>query len=87
MRSNISNSEQYSSRQGAASVPSYEVTSPYQLHTSSPNPTDNFQDERSNDDLNGDDNVYKISLTEILYSSSSYHAIVKPGEYKKYGCS
>lgn len=31
---------------------------------------------------NGDDDLpdeYEMSLTELLYSSSSYHAIVKPG--------
>mmetsp|Transcript_13523 Transcript_13523/g.19953 ORF Transcript_13523/g.19953 Transcript_13523/m.19953 type:complete len:524 (+) Transcript_13523:72-1643(+) len=74
-----SNSLQYSSPHGGSRTPSEQIISSYQLHTSSPSSTDQFADEiRHNDEFNTDSNVYKISLEELLYSSSSYHAIVKP---------
>jgi Presenilin len=54
-----------------------EATTSYQLQHSfsRPVPLNDFGDENGDDD---DDNYVEMSLTELLYSSSSFHAIVKP---------
>lgn len=48
-----------------------EPASPYHLQ-------ENQEETAQVDEL---DEEYEMSLTELLYSSSSYHAIVKPGVY------
>jgi len=54
---------------------------PYQLQESPTNgdgaPTEGFQDEPNNTTSDDDDDD-PMSVTELLYSSSSYHAIAKP---------
>lgn len=48
-----------------------EPESPYHLQEN--------QEQKDNDEESSLDDEYEMSLTELLYSSSSYHAIVKPG--------
>jgi hypothetical protein len=48
-----------------------EPASPYHLQEN--------QEEQQNQAESSLDDEYEMSLTELLYSSSSYHAIVKPG--------
>lgn len=59
------------------------LTSSYQLHNSngsenSPN-HDAHSDDEGDDSSVDDEDENEMSLAELLYSSSSYHAIVKPG--------
>jgi len=55
------------------------ITSQYQLHANPPNSGDSFEDEAQSRDSSDDKNgAYAISLAELVYSSSSYHAIAKP---------
>ncbi len=61
------------------------LTSNYQLQNDSVPPTstiERFDDEViDDDDDEGDfDEFNDMSLEELIYSSSSYHAIAKPGE-------
>ena len=53
-----------------------EPNSPYTLR-------EEFHDEPTDGSVEVDslDDEYEMSLSELLYSSSSYHAIVKPGMY------
>eukprot|EP00548_Thalassiothrix_antarctica_P016448 CAMPEP_0194187154 /NCGR_PEP_ID=MMETSP0154-20130528/49710_1 /TAXON_ID=1049557 /ORGANISM="Thalassiothrix antarctica, Strain L6-D1" /LENGTH=517 /DNA_ID=CAMNT_0038906671 /DNA_START=25 /DNA_END=1579 /DNA_ORIENTATION=+ len=71
--------------QGQEQPPSYgrtspsdrEITTDYELHANSSNQNkDTFNDEYNND--RNDDNSNGISMTELIYCSSSYHAIAKP---------
>lgn len=73
---------------GATGSTDQPITSHYELQKDVLSPTaeatyDRFDDEEDNEDEM--DDPYDMSLTELLYSSSSYHAIAKPGEYSVNG--
>lgn len=71
---------------GATNSGERPLTSNYQLQNDSIPPTstiERFDDEvvDDDDDDEGDfDEFNDMSLEELIYSSSSYHAIAKPGE-------
>jgi hypothetical protein len=71
---------------GATNSAEQPITSNYQLQNDSVPPTstvERFDDEvvDEEDDDEGDfDEFNDMSLEELIYSSSSYHAIAKPGE-------
>lgn len=69
---------------GATSAAEQPITSPYALQNDPPIQTataDRFEDEHGDeDDDDDDDESNEMSLEELLYSSSSYHAIAKPGK-------
>lgn len=53
--------------------PQEEPASPYHLQETQ-------EEQHRPDDESSLDEEYEMSLTELLYSTSSYHAIVKPGK-------
>jgi hypothetical protein len=61
---------------GAAGHVAQEPASPYHLQEGRHEDEEQQQHGNASEGL---DEEYEMSLTELLYSSSSYHAIVKPG--------
>ena len=59
------------SQYGATERQQQEPESPYHLQENRESASDESSSEV--------DSEYEMSLTELLYSSSSYHAILKPG--------
>ena len=83
------NTPQNSSRPqpyGSTNLAEQPITSCYELQDDQRNQTtaaaERFEDEIGDED-DDEDESNEMSLEELLYSSSSYHAIAKPG---KYGC-
>ena len=72
---------------GATIASENPISSHYELQNDPdpqiPSSYERFNDEADEDDNNEDDDddePNEMSLDELLYSSSSYHAIVKPGK-------
>jgi hypothetical protein len=86
--SSPSSEEPWDTNYGSTDAQEQRLTSPYQLHGGSSPPPDGIfrrataPDAAEASDIDDDslDEEYEMSLTELLYSSASYHAIVKPGE-------
>lgn len=67
---------------GATITTEQPITSGYELQNDLPTQaatTERFEDEIVDEDED-DDESNEMSLEELLYSSSSYHAIAKPGK-------
>lgn len=62
---------------GATENLNEESTSPYHLQEGQHEEDEQQPQSNASEGL---DEEYEMSLTELLYSSSSYHAIVKPGK-------
>jgi hypothetical protein len=88
-RSSPSAEDPWDTNYGSTDAQEQRLTSPYQLHGSSPGGDGIHRSaapdaaEASDSDDDSLDEEYEMSLTELLYSSASYHAIVKPGERLK----
>jgi hypothetical protein len=64
---------------GATANAHQDPTSPYHLQEGRHEDEEQHQQGNTSEGL---DDEYEMSLNELLYSSSSYHAIVKPGTYE-----
>ena len=68
---------------GTANATEQPITSVYELQDDPPAQTattERFEDEIVDEEEDEDESSEEMSLEELLYSSSSYHAIAKPGK-------